>query len=205
MDIPKGFRPEKKDKERLEHMLNTDSKPVADALLKHFLDSKDYVTRNLDAYNLSEELDIKYSKEDLTELSSNIIEDVVLAHWFGSYLSALVNRIITKNDKIILKPRMKLDWIGTMFEKGTLVVEASVGSHAGDSMRGGSLIIEGNAGDYTGIGIAQGLIEVKGYIGDDTGVNSSGGMIKTHKGVKSIGANCYVWIYKKEVRIWPTN
>lgn len=206
MKVSRIFMPEEKELDsKLKKMLSTETnyRPMADFLLKHYLNLQDTVETDMKAYDIGEGIDIEYTKEDLTELSKSVIEHETAKEYFGSYLSALVNNIIEDNDEIILKPKMKLNWVGCLLKKGTLVVEGNVGHHAGDSLDCGKMVIKGNTERYTAIGIRHGLVKVYGNVGEDTGLHSTGGEIDVYGKINSIAENCDAWVYHNGKRIWP--
>jgi formylmethanofuran dehydrogenase subunit C len=59
--------------------------------------------------------------------------------------------------------------LGQGMGAGDMIVEGSVGFHAGALMRGGTLVIKGNAGDWLGAHMENGLIKVEGSAGDFAG------------------------------------
>lgn len=69
--------------------------------------------------------------------------------------------------------------LGQGMGAGTMVIQESVGFHAGAQMRGGMLVIQGNAGDWLGAHMEGGLIRVEGSAGHFAGAayrGSSKGM-----------------------------
>ena len=49
----------------------------------------------------------------------------------GIYISALINKIITEEDIITLRPNEELDGMGLSLQKGTLIIESNVKNNAG--------------------------------------------------------------------------
>ena len=68
----------------------------------------------------------------------------------------------------------RLDFAGAGLESGTVVIDGTVGAHAGRKMRGGRLDSRGNAGAFLGSGLSNGIIAVMGRAGDYVGAVSSG-------------------------------
>jgi len=64
--------------------------------------------------------------------------------------------------------------LGQGMGAGTMVIQGSVGFHAGALMRGGTLVIQGNAGDWLGAHMEGGLIQVEGAAGHFTGAAYQG-------------------------------
>ena len=59
--------------------------------------------------------------------------------------------------------------LGQGMGAGDMIVEGSVGFHAGALMRGGTLVIKGDAGDWLGAHMENGLIKVEGSAGNFVG------------------------------------
>ena len=77
--------------------------------------------------------------------------------------------------------------IGQEMNSGDLVVDGSVGFHAGAAMRNGRLTVRGNAGDWLGAHMRGGLIVVEGNAGHSIGAayrgktnGMNGGTILVH-------------------------
>jgi formylmethanofuran dehydrogenase subunit C len=67
-----------------------------------------------------------------------------------------------------------LHGVGSDLTAGTLTVEGSVGTRAGQQMRGGRLEIRGDAGDWLGAEMRGGLIRVRGNAGSHVGAATAG-------------------------------
>lgn len=65
--------------------------------------------------------------------------------------------------------------LGQGMGAGTMVIQGSVGFHAGALMRGGTLMIQGNAGDWLGAQMQGGMIKVEGSAGHFVGASYRGG------------------------------
>ena len=99
--------------------------------------------------------------------------------------------------------------LGQGMGAGTMVIEGSVGFHAGALMRGGTLVIQGNAGDWLGAHMEGGLIRVEGSAGHFAGAayrgeskGMTGGLIlikgnagqmlggRMRRGLIAVGGDC---------------
>ncbi len=79
--------------------------------------------------------------------------------------------------------------LGQGMGAGAMVIQGSVGFHAGASMRGGTLVIQGNAGDWLGAHMVGGLIRVEGSAGHFTGASYRGEKKGMTGGTILIGGN----------------
>ncbi len=104
----------------------------------------------------------KYSKEDVQEFCELIGGDskgIVCL-----YTSALINKIITEKDTIIIKPRVSLNCWGYNHSKGTLIVYGDVGDFTGVLVIGGEVIIKGDSRYFNCCGIHGGKVVVEGFM-----------------------------------------
>lgn len=212
MKFPKTFRMEKnlddKIQELLEHKDKMDHNPAAvKEILKRsrkFVDNDERSFFLEDKYLFAKNLvdDISYTYEDLRVVSSNL--ELQYLHKYdgsrknmmtylqkteynlGLYLSALANKLLTKEDVIVLEPNFIYRCMGAYLEKGTLVVDADVGNNAGFGMLGGNLLIWGNADDSTGCNMQGGEMEIEGSSGNNTGTNMEGGIIRVSGLIKTV-------------------
>lgn len=77
--------------------------------------------------------------------------------------------------KLLLKGDLsRFKNLGWGMAEGEMVVEGSVGFHAGTTMRGGSLVVKGNAGDWLGAHMTGGKIAVSGSAGHFIGAGWRG-------------------------------
>lgn len=206
MEIPKDLIPKRKDLgEKMEQLLKG-AKTVGHnpKIVEYLLDSccefledykKSLQDRRADidfkaAYRLGKKLakEMKYTKYDLEELVQKLGTEEKLwklqagkGKYLGFYLSALVNKIITKNDNIILEGYVNLIGLGSHLERGTVTIRGDVSNYAGAFMKGGELIVKGWVGNFIGIGMKGGRITVKGGIqANYIGLDMTGGeIIKT--------------------------
>ena len=79
--------------------------------------------------------------------------------------------------------------VGGGMTGGMLVVEGSVGEHAGRRMRGGTLRVAGNAGDGVAAGMRGGLIDVAGSAGDYAGGPTPGDVSGMRGGTLLVGGS----------------
>lgn len=163
MDIPKSFKPKNKS---LELKIKQGYSPKRVSILldscNEFIEKqkgKDFPT----AYKIGKKLakTYSYTKQDLEYLSKRIDSD---CEWLGVYLSALANKVIKKEDNIILTLDACLSCIGMYMKKGTITVKGDILDYTGQFMEGGKIIVEGNAGEETGRFMEGGVIEVYGKI-----------------------------------------
>jgi len=182
--------------------------------------------RYLDYYEKYAELasTIIYSKDDLEDLSKEIIANNsdFNRKLLGMYMSALVNNIIGKEDKITLYSNERLGYLGTYLAKGTLVLKGKTGFCAGYYMKGGNLKIEDSCYDFVGYKMSKGDITIEcdaeGYLGclmtggkimaeEDAGGSvgdlMQSGEIHVKGKIKDIAPTCRGKIYQKGRLIWP--
>jgi len=179
MKIPNTFRPEKNLQKNLEDLM---SKTAYDKRkIKRFLQSSEEFIR---MYNQTSDLTsiytkslkladkLKYELKDV-EVFSQVVEEQVL----GLYLTALAQNMIKEDDKVIFKPNMMLNWLGTFWKKGTLVIENDVDTNVGSFMEGGNIIVFGNAQDSAGTLMKGGELKIYGCVQNHLGDRMSGGKI----------------------------
>lgn len=211
MKLPKTFVPEKDlekvTKELLSHDLRINRLLVS---CEDFLD-KSIGTSPAVKYAVGEEFasSIVYDKEDVEELSKRIKlqegSDVSIEKYLGFYLSALINKVITDQDEIVLALGFELAGIGFYLPRGIVIVKDSVGDWTGGCMTGGKLEIGGNAKDYTGSFMKKGLIIVEGDVGILTGYMAEEGEIFVNGGIESVPQSCRATVYEMDEKIWPRN
>lgn len=83
--------------------------------------------------------------------------------------------------------RVKL--IGAGMQRGSIVIEGSVGMHLGAEMRGGSIEVHGDAGDWVGAEMRGGMIRVRGHAGHLVGAAYRGSRRGMRGGVILIHGN----------------
>lgn len=144
----------------------------------NFLASKDW------SYELAEDTvkEINYTKYELQPFCEQLpyYEQDKWFHWIGFYLSALINKIIKKDEEIKIylpNTNIRIDLIGSSFEIGKLIVFGNTGRWTGFKMKGGEVVINGDTEDFTGYGMAQGRITIKGKAKGYTGEKMVGGKI----------------------------
>ncbi|RTL97538.1 formylmethanofuran dehydrogenase subunit C [Ancylobacter aquaticus] len=84
---------------------------------------------------------------------------------------------------------VRLDGVGAGMTKGELIVDGTVGAHAGRGMSGGMLRIGGDAGDFLGSEMSGGRIELAGNAGSHAGAAGSGARRGLSGGVLRIGGH----------------
>ena len=103
----------------------------------------------------------------------------------------------------------RVHWIGAGMQWGEMVVEGSVGRHAGEAMSGGRLSIHGDAGDWLAAEMRGGTVHVSGDAGDNAAAalpgsdhGMRGGMViiegrvgalagaRMRRGILAIGGGC---------------
>lgn len=188
MDIPKSFKPNKNLEKATEQLLEgrkRNSKIMNELLIScgWFLEKK--ASTDIETmYNVGRVLanDIGYTKSDLEELSENITEDAFEDRNLGFYLSALINKVITENDKVVLKPKVDLTGLGVFLQRGKLIIKGDVLDYTGAFMRGGMILVKGNIKYWTGYFKQGGLIVIEGNEGMFTAFRMRGGNIWVVKG-----------------------
>lgn len=129
---------------------------------------------------------ISYTKHDIEVLSRKITipqrpEDpyfYTIEEYLGFYISALTNKIITENDRITLKPKVRLAGLGSYLKKGNITIEGNVLEYVGHCVSGGRVIVNGNARRNAGVGISGGEVIVNGNAGSDAGGHITGGLVR---------------------------
>jgi formylmethanofuran dehydrogenase subunit C len=88
----------------------------------------------------------------------------------------------------------RCDRVGWQMDAGRIVVEGSVGDHAGAGMRAGALHVHGSTGLLTACEMAGGHLEVRGNVGDFAASAQPGSMDGMRGGTLivrgSVGARC---------------
>lgn len=194
--IPKNFMPKKKGLEkRAKELTNLtyDLGTVSDLLLScnDFREKIENVVRFEELYEVGEKMvkTICYTKYDLEMLSPELsIRPDTKDEFLGLYISALVNKVITKQDNINLKLKEELIGIGSYLQKGTLTIEGNVKWLTAVNMTGGKLIVKGRIDGSTGIQMKEGGIVMADQI-DDIDVSCKGTIYKRKN--------------QKYVQIWP--
>lgn len=215
MKIPKTFVKENISEKDIERILNLKEKDKIynrhiDRLFSscdQFLDS---ASGSLEVkYNLGEKIANKYlyTLEDIENLSIRIL----LGHpWgyaenLGFYFSALINKIIGKNDTITLTPGMEFDGVGTYLAKGNIIVDGDAGSFVGALMIGGKITILGDTEDYMAYEMKNGVIIVSGSVGGTVGYQAQGGELYVNDVGSMIARSCMANVYKNGKKIWPND
>jgi len=191
MKVPKSFRLEKDLDENVKRLLKEPKiKSYNPVIVEELLDlSKEFLqTRKgfyQNWYNQAIKLTrgIRYSLKDVEGLSRKIRVENEKSRDLGMYLSALINKVITENDKITLTLEEKLNFIGTYQEKGTITVEGDANDHTGYGMKGGKITVKGDAEYYTGRWMQGGELTVKGNTNNYTGYGMKGGKITVKEDV----------------------
>lgn len=213
MIMPKTFIPEKNleknVKELLKKQKNTYNELIVLTLLKNceeFLAEQEYDTTILDVYNYGERRAKKliYTKHDLEELSTRIdMNHKDDGCYLGIFLSALINKIITEEETIILRPIVPLHGVGAYLTKGRVIVDGDVGFFLGHYMEGGEMIVEGSAQHDTGNGMKGGRLVIKKDVGICTGIFMESGEIVVYGEIRDIAKSCKGNIYHKDKLVWP--
>lgn len=213
MKIPKTFVKENISDKDLERVLNigeTDKvfNRHVDRLLsscEKFLDSALGTPES--KYELGEKVasNYLYTLENLENLSKRIFLENPweYSESLGIYFSALINKIIKKDETVKLTTSVKLECAGMYLAKGNLIVEGNAGSFAGRSMTGGKIIITGDASDYLAYEMKNGIIVVDGKSGGCIGYQADGGELFVKEVESMIAMSCQATVYKKCVKIWP--
>lgn len=84
---------------------------------------------------------------------------------------------------------ISVHWLGAQMKSGRMLVESSIGRHAGSQMSGGTIEVLGDASDYTGAEMTGGTIRVTGNAGDLTGANYPGSKTGMNRGQIFISGN----------------
>ncbi|MBM3199532.1 hypothetical protein FJZ53_01255 [Candidatus Woesearchaeota archaeon] len=212
MKIPHGFVPEKELEEKIKSLTddNVKKQEAIDALLNGY---KTGIERSISLPNLREYYvlasdiakTITYTKEDISDFCSEkyaniktaILKDfgVRLEGQFremrvreGLYVSALVNKIIKKNEKITIwheSGTEPLPYLGYNHSKGILEVKG-----------------EGGTGDYLGAHMTGGKIIAK-YTTFWTGYDMRGGKIMLNREPIDLHTEILrggeIWVKKKKI------
>ncbi|MBU4501181.1 MAG: hypothetical protein KKA79_01200 [Nanoarchaeota archaeon] len=215
MKIPRSFRMKKNLDEHIRKLLEDRPKPDYDPLaVKAIIDNgrkfseEDRNTIFFDQkYLVGTKLanEISYTKEDLRIASGNlelkyldkyneVVQNCmtylqVAEYNLGLYLSALTNKILAKEEIIVLEPNFLYGCMGAYVEKGTLIIDFDVGNNAGFCMLGGNVIVRGNADDSAGCNMTDGELIIEGCLGNNTGTSMEGGIIRVSGNIKSIASN----------------
>ncbi|MBU4502051.1 MAG: hypothetical protein KKA79_05630 [Nanoarchaeota archaeon] len=186
MKLPKSFRPEKDLDSKIKELVNLlDSNQNT---IKNILESSEEFISKYDDYHdirklygLGQDLSMKidYTDSDLTVLSEKLRIDntIPFQGYIGIYLNALVDKIAGSYDSILLAPQEPIDGLGTLMEKGTIIIKGNVGNYTGSYMQGGYMIVKGHTGMQTGYSMRGGIIDVRGSVQGDYGIASGGGRI----------------------------
>lgn len=183
MDVPKSFRPKNKNLElKIKKGYSPERVNILLESCNEFIEKqkdKDFPT----AYRIGRKLakTYTYTKQDLEYLSKRIDSD---CEWLGIYLSALANKVIKKEDNIILRLDSYLSCIGMNQKRGTITVKGDVLDFTGQFMEGGKIIVEGDAGEDTGRFMEGGVIEVYGKIKSISHNWIGGVILQGHKTVR---------------------
>lgn len=137
-----------------------------------------------DTYILGQKIanGLSYTKKNLEEISRKIIIKREEDRYLGFYLSALINKIIKEEHKIILNPRAKLTGLGAYLKEGTLIIKGSTQNYTGAFMSGGVMLVKGNVEELTGYYKEGGAIIIEGEVGNYTAYQMKGGPIIIVKG-----------------------
>jgi len=172
MKLPKIFRPKKDMEKNIQQLLKEpkhDEKNVENLFdeCEKFLEQQKEILNHYTVRELGKLLvkhyDEPYTKEDLEFLSRNLKYEHS-QDYMGYYLSLLVNKIITKKDKINLKLNIKLNYMGAHLREGTLIIDGDVNNMVGLNMTGGKMIINGDVGAHLGVDMHDGIIVINGKI-----------------------------------------
>lgn len=197
MYIPKTFQPEGNMDKKTEDLMiepkiifSYDKVESMLAGCETFLIGKDNVIdlRYGTAENIVKE--IEYSKNELQSFCEQLKMFESCLHFLcaGTYLSALINKIIKEDEEIVLHLshlEKKLERIGSFFSKGNLIVYGNGHSNAGELMRGGQVRIKGNVDNCAGLRMYGGKLVIEGTAGDETAYKMSGGELRA-KAIKEI-------------------
>ena len=182
MKLPTDFLPEKNLEGTVNDLLETEYSPGTVSRLiclgyefSEKVGSLNYDDSYLEGVKISESID--YTFKDVEELSKRIKVRTEGDRWLGLYISALINKGITKEYTLTLALNSELNGIGSYLEKGTIIVEGNANHYKGLGMKGGKIIVEGNTNGCTGEGMRGGSIIVKGNANDNTGYFMEGGKI----------------------------
>lgn len=166
MDIPKSFRPKNEDKiagktESLLKAPQTTSYLNLEVLVKYY---EGFLSYDQHYREIEEKVeDIDYDSSTLQKFCDLLpkYEDYTRFCQTGTYLSALIYKIIKEDEEIELKlpdTTTKLDCIGHYFSKGKIIIEGDLGKFTGFEMSGGDIIVEGKIGYGTAEGMTGGRI-----------------------------------------------
>ena len=79
--------------------------------------------------------------------------------------------------------------LGVGMQRGGILVQGSVGRHAGEAMSGGTLTITGNAGDWLAAGMTGGEVLVEGNAGDNVAAALPGDDLGVRGGLIAINGD----------------
>lgn len=161
----------------------------------------------LEKYNtaMSVTRSMKYTKHDVKKLAEKIGDRYPDEFFLGFYLSALINRIITEKDHIVLPLDTELSGLGSYLPRGRVEVEWSACSYTGNHMKGGELIIQGDTTSFTACYMEGGLLKTRKMI-DYACYFMSGGKAVTEE-ITGLEPGCgmekkgELWITKSTTRI----
>lgn len=184
MDVPKSFKPEKGLGKKIESLLNSQPKSFQASLELMLKGNKEFLLEGDCTYKRAEEIvrGINYSKYELQSFCNELsyYQKYDGFHWEGLYLSALVNKIINDDGKIMLDLSdigSKLDCVGAFLKKGMLIINSNAGQWTGYSMKDGELTINGDTEGYAGYDMKGGILRIKGRAKYFTGDKMTGGKI----------------------------
>lgn len=160
-------------------------------------------------YNIGNDLikHTSFTKNDLKELVQRITpqqQDYHQSEYSGFYISALVNKIMSVDNKPIkLKLDSKLFGLGAYLKKGVLILDGDIGYFLGHCMKGGKIIVKGDVEDNIGSCMLGGKIIVHGDIRGDIGTFMQGGDILAYGNIGIISISCNGRIYQWGKQVWP--
>lgn len=93
----------------------------------------------------------------------------------GEFLSAAINLVINEGETVVLdNPKIKLNKIGMLLDRGTIIVPNDVGDNVSTCMKGGTMLIRGAAKDELAAFGTGGEVQLYGNSGDKAGIGISG-------------------------------
>ena len=167
-------------------------------VFKEYIDYANYLTsENSYKYASSKLESLNFIANDISNFANLISREHFTDkanYWTaGLFISAAVNKIIKKDERMIMSfgnLRHPVDCIGYKLVQGIITLQDNAGDYLGESMSGGEIIIQGNAGNYVGYAMSGGKIIIHGNVGDHIGSYMSGGIIQVEGQVGSIAKSC---------------
>jgi len=183
MKIPETFKPEKNLEENIERLIKGPRYRPGDIrnLLQNFnefLKQEEFLTNDYIIAQNHFVNKIDYRLKDVEEFVKVVpVNNDLELRRLGLYLSAMINKVIIKEDENIVIIDRVLPHVGAYLETGMIIVECDTMGWLGHYMTGGLILVKGNAGNYIGHKISGGEIIVQKNAGDYVAMDMTGGNI----------------------------